>query len=377
MADVLLVGGGTAGHVLPAIATAQALERLRPGIDVEFAGRAGSLEERLVSAAGYPFSVVRAFPLPRRLTPELLRVVPDVLGAVRHARSLLVETGARCVVSFGGYVALPLSLAARRRVPLVLHEQNSRPGLANRVASRSAAHVAVTFPSSAERIRGRQRVRIVGNPVQEHLRDLDVARHRQGALDRLALDPGRRTMLVLGGSQGARSINRAVADAHEAWRALDLQVLHLTGERGHEEALAWWRAAGADPDADTSTIRVLPFLQDMSDAYASADLAVSRAGATTIAELSVLGIPSVLVPYPHATAQHQDSNAAALADCGAAVVVEDAALSPDVVATLAASILEDPHRAGEMSRAARAWSRPDAAEALALVVLDAIGGRDG
>ena len=376
MADVLLVGGGTAGHVLPAIATAQALERLRPGIDVEFAGLSGSLEERLVSAAGYPFSVVRALPLPRRLTPQLLRVVPGVLGAVRHARSLLVETGASGVVSFGGYVALPLSLAARGRVPLVLHEQNSRPGLANRISARSASHIAVTFPSSAERLRGRARVRIVGNPVQQHLRDLDVSQQRRAATERLALDPNRRTLLVLGGSQGARSINRAVTGALEAWRALGLQVLHLTGERGHEESVGWWRDAGADPDARNSPIRVLPFLQDMSDAYAVADLAVSRAGATTIAELSVLGVPSVLVPYPHATAQHQHSNALALARCGAAVVIEDRTLSPDAIATLVATILEQPQRTVEMSRAARAWSRPDAAEALALVVLEAIEERD-
>lgn len=377
MADVLLVGGGTAGHVLPAIATAQALERLRPGIDVEFAGLSGSLEERLVSTAGYSFSVVRAMPLPRRLTPQLLRVVPGVLGAVRHARALLTETGARGVVSFGGYVALPLSLAARGRVPLVLHEQNSSPGLANRIASRSASHVAVTFPSSAERLRGRGRIRVIGNPVQQRLRDLDVAQRRTDAVERLALDPQRRTLLVLGGSQGARSINRAVAGAADAWRALDLQVVHLTGERGYEETLAAWREAGADPHVESGPIRVIPFMEDMSDAYAVADVAVSRAGATTIAELSVLGIPSVLVPYPHATAQHQHGNALALARCGAAAVVEDAALSPDAVATLVAAIVEEPAHALEMSRAARTWSRPDAAEALALIVLEAIGERDG
>ena len=376
MADVLLVGGGTAGHVLPAIATAQALERLRPGLDVEFAGQSGSLEERLVSAAGYPFSVVRAFPLPRRLTLDLLHVVPGVLGAVRHARALLSETGARGVVSFGGYVALPLSLAARRRVPLVLHEQNSRPGLANRLASRSATHIAVTFPSSAERLRGRERIRVIGNPVQQRLRDLDVLGRRAEAAERLTLDTRRRTLLVLGGSQGARSINRAVAGALDAWRALDLQVLHLTGERGHAETLGWWRDAGVDPEDGSGPVRVVPFMEDMSDAYAVADLAVSRAGATTIAELSVLGIPSILIPYPHATAQHQEGNALALAGAGAALVVEDAALSPDVIATLVASIVDRPQRAVEMSRAARAWSRPDAAEALALVVLDAIGERD-
>lgn len=373
MVDVLLVGGGTAGHVLPAIATAQAIERSRPDVDIAFAGLWDSLEQRLVGSAGYPFYTVRAVPLPRRLTPELLRVAPRVIGAVRAARGLLGTTEAKVVVSFGGYVALPLALAARRRVPLVLHEQNSRPGLANRLAARSADHVAVTFPSSGDRLPTKGRVRVIGNPVQHRIRDLDVRAARASAAERLGLDPTRTTLLVLGGSQGARSINRAVTGAARAWAALGIQVLHLTGERGHDEALGWWHEAGLDPEAPDSLVRVVAFLDDMTDAYAATDLAVSRAGATTIAELTVLGIPAVLVPYPHATAQHQHWNALAVAASGGAVLIEDAALSPDALASRVASILEDPAGMLAMARSARAWSRPDAAEALAGIVLDALG----
>jgi UDP-N-acetylglucosamine--N-acetylmuramyl-(pentapeptide) pyrophosphoryl-undecaprenol N-acetylglucosamine transferase len=377
MTDVLLVGGGTAGHVLPAIATAQALERLRPGVTVAFAGLPGSLEERLVSAAGYQLHVIDAVPLPRRVSPQLLMVGPRLLAAVRAGRTLLGDTGAGVVVSFGGYVALPLSLAARGRVPLVLHEQNSRPGLANRIASRSAAHVAVTFPSSVDRLVSRDRVRITGNPVQQRIRDLDVVGRRAAARDRLGLERGRPTLLVLGGSQGARSINLAVSDAAAAWEALGLQLLHVSGPRGYDEALERWRSAGVDPDAEGARVRLVPFLDDMADAYASADLVLSRAGATTIAELTVLGLPSVLVPYPHATAGHQQSNAESLMQAGAAVVLDDAALSPDLLATTVAGLVNDPSLAGAMGRAARAWSRPDAAEALAHLVMDALGRSDG
>ena len=376
MTDVLLVGGGTAGHVLPAIATAQALTSLRPGLRLAFAGLPGSLEERLVRGAGLEFHTVDAVPLPRRPSADLLRVIPRSLRAVRAARVLLDTTGARAVVSFGGYVALPLSLAARRRVPLVLHEQNSRPGLANRLASRSADHVAVTFPSSVERLATDTRVRITGNPVQRRLRDLDTAARRHDARVRLGLDPSRTTLLVLGGSQGARSINRAVSGAARAWPALGLQLVHVTGPRGHDEALAWWREAGVDTEDAISGVRVVPFLDDMADAYAAADLVLSRAGATTIAELTVLGLPSILVPYPHATAQHQHGNALALAQAGAAIVLEDADLSPDLVATSVADVLADPARLATMSRAARAWSRPEAAEALALIVLEALEVKD-
>lgn len=372
MADVLLVGGGTAGHVLPAIATAQALGRLRPGLTVAFAGLADSLEERLVTAAGYPFHVIDAVPLPRRATGELLRVAPRLIRAVRSARTLLTRTDARVVVSFGGYVALPLSLAARRRVPLVLHEQNSRPGVANRIASRFADHVAVTFAGSAQHLAARGRVRVTGNPVQERLRALDPTARRADARQRLELDPARTTVLVLGGSQGARSINRAVTGAAAAWGALDVQLVHVTGHRGFEETQEWWREQGIGAEEDAGGLRVVPFLDDMADAYAAADVVVSRAGATTIAELSVLGIPSVVVPYPHATAQHQRGNADALVRAGAATMILDDELSPDALASAVAGIVRDPAIAGRMARAALAWARPEAAEALADLVLDVV-----
>lgn len=376
MVDVLLVGGGTAGHVLPAVATAAALQRLRPGLAVGFAGLPGSLEERLVRGAGHPFHPIEAVPLPRRPTVAVLRVVPRLVRALRTARALLETEQVRVVASFGGYVSLPLALAARGRVPLVLHEQNSRPGLANRLASRAADHVAVTFASSASQLRARGRIHITGDPVQERLRDLDRLARRPDARARLGLDPSRPTLLAFGGSQGARSINRAVCGAAAAWRALGLQVVHVTGHQGHEDSLRWWREAGVDPEDPASGVRVLPFLDDMADAYAAADVVLARAGATTIAELTVLGIPAVLVPYPHATAQHQQGNADALRRAGAAVVIDDAALTPDTVATTVGGIVSDPALAGSLADAARAWGRPEAAEAVARLVLDAMGDDD-
>lgn len=371
--EILLVGGGTAGHVLPAVATAQALARMRPDLALGFAGRPDSLEERLVVGSGQTFHHIEAVPLPRRPSVALLGVAPRLRRAVRTARRLLEDESVRVVVSFGGYVALPVSLAARRRIPLVLHEQNSRPGLANRLAGRFAEHVAVTFPSSCDQIPTSGRVHVTGNPVQERLRDLDVVSRRGAGRQRLGLDPRRPTLLAFGGSQGARSINRSVTDAASAWRSLGVQVLHVTGHRDHDDALLRWREAGLDPHAEGSQVRVLPYLDDMADAYAAADVVVARAGATTIAELTVLGIPAVLVPYPHATADHQRGNAEALVGAGAALMIDDAALSPDTLARAVAAIVTDPARAGAMSSAARAWARPEAAEGLARLVLEALG----
>jgi UDP-N-acetylglucosamine--N-acetylmuramyl-(pentapeptide) pyrophosphoryl-undecaprenol N-acetylglucosamine transferase len=367
--DILLVGGGTAGHVLPAVATAQVIARMRPDLSVGFAGLPGSLEQRLVRGAGFRMHLIDAVPLPRRASLDLLRVAPRLIRAVRGARRVLSDESVRAVVSFGGYVALPVSLAARGRVPLVLHEQNSRPGLANRLAARFADEVAVTFASSRDRLPSDRPLHITGNPVQRRLRDLDLVARRGRGRKRLGLDPQRTTLLVFGGSQGARSINRTVAASAAAWQNLGVQVVHVSGPAGFEDAVEAWRAAGIDPDDSGGRVRVIPFLDDMADAYAAADVVIARAGATTIAELSVLGIPAVLIPYPHATADHQRGNAEALVRAGAAVMLDDADLSPETLTAAVVPIVSDPARAGAMAVAARAWSRPAAAEALALLAL--------
>lgn len=383
MIDVLLVGGGTAGHVLPAVATAQALRRQRPDVRLAFAGRPGSLEERLFVATGEPFLPLEAVALARRVSPGLLTVAPRLLRAVGVARRLLVQEQVRTVASFGGYVALPVALAARRRVPLLLHEQNSRPGLANRLAARFADRIALTFPSSADAL-GRaardpaaRRIRITGNPVRAGLDVTDGVGQRAAARGRLGLDADRRTVLVFGGSQGARSINRAVTAAADRWRAAGLQVLHVTGPQGHEQAATWWAEAGVEPEATTPTVRVVPYLDDMADAYAAADVVVARAGATTIAELGVVGLPAVLVPYPHATGDHQRTNAEALVRAGAAGLVDDAALTPAVLADAVTAIVTDPARRDAMRTAARAWARPDAADAVARLLLELREQQDG
>jgi len=383
MIDVLLVGGGTAGHVLPAVATAEALRRLRPDLRIAFAGRADSLEERLFAATGERFLPLAAVALPRRPSPALLTVGPRLQRAVRHARRILVQEQVRTVASFGGYVALPVALAARRRVPLLLHEQNSRPGVANRLAARFADRIALTFPSSVDGLGGAardpsaRRVRITGNPVRSGLVATAGVGPRAAARGRLGLAPDRRTVLVFGGSQGARSINRAVAAAAADWRAADLQVLHVTGPHGHDQAAAWWREAGVDLDASEPTVRIVPYLDDMADAYAAADVVVARAGATTIAELSVVGLPAVLVPYPHATGDHQRTNAEALVRVGAARMLDDAALAPAVVVEAVRAIVADPARHAAMATAARAWARPDAAAAVAALLLELREAHDG
>lgn len=363
---VLIAGGGTAGHVFPGIALAERLAA-EPGVEVTFAGTSTGQEARLVPAAGFAFETVEARPLPRGLSTGTLAAPLVAVRSIAACRSLVER--ADVVVGMGGYVSVPVGLAAvRGDRPLVLHEQNAVPGLANRALARFASAACVAFAEAGTRLPRRARVVVTGNPVRSRV--LEAARDRErlaaGAYAELGLEPGVRTLVVFGGSQGALRLNTAAAQAIPmllAGRA-DLQVLLLTGPLHERVAL---EALGS-----LERVRALGFLERMELAYAVADLVVARAGATTCAEVSVCGIPAVLVPYPHATGRHQEANARALERAGGAVVVPDAALTPERLAALVLELLADPAGLSAMAQGMRSWARPDAAEAVAREVLAAV-----
>jgi UDP-N-acetylglucosamine--N-acetylmuramyl-(pentapeptide) pyrophosphoryl-undecaprenol N-acetylglucosamine transferase len=365
---ILVAGGGTAGHVFPAIAVAHELTRLA---DVEpvFVGVPDRLEARLVPEAGFRLHHVAAVSIPRRLSPRLLKVPGALRRAVRECTRIIEQEAAAGAVTFGGYVAYPLiRAAAKRGLPLVLHEQNAVPGLANRVGARWADRVAVTFPGSAGRFRHPERCAVTGDPVRQEILELDRDARRVAAREHLGLRPDRPTLLVFGGSQGARTLNRAVTEAHPRWGTDDLQILHAAGRTLHAEALeAWEPARAARPGL---LVEVVDFIDDMAGAYAAADVVVCRAGATSIAELSALGLPAVLVPYPHATGDHQTANARAIEHAGGAVVIEDAELDGASLQAAVEPLLTDPQRHAETASASRAFGRPDAAANVARLVLE-------
>jgi UDP-N-acetylglucosamine--N-acetylmuramyl-(pentapeptide) pyrophosphoryl-undecaprenol N-acetylglucosamine transferase len=367
---VVVGTGGTAGHVFPAIAAAERL-RDRLGAEVLFLGRAEGLEARLVPASGFLMQTVEALPFPRKISLRTMRAPFAALRAARRCREIVREAGA--VLGMGGYVSVPVALAARwERVPLVLHEQNAIPGLANRVSARWARVVALSFESSAGRFPRRGRTVVTGNPVRSSV--LRVRDERDSLRDEgrraLELDPGRRTVVAFGGSQGALKLNRATV---EACRILsdraDLQVVLLTGPAHHEAVRGQLPADGG------LLIRALPFLDRMELGYAVADLVVGRAGATTVAEVTACGLPAVLVPYPHATARHQEANAAAVVNSGGAVVIADRALDGSTLAGLIGELLDDRDRLGAMARGAAAFGRPAAADALADLTAEVAGAR--
>ena len=367
---ILVAGGGTAGHVFPALAVSRELTAQAADVEVVFVGVADRLEARLVPEAGFELQTIDAVAIPRRPSPALLRVPGALRVGVRACRALITERRAVAAVTFGGYVSFPLDRAAfREQLPLVIHEQNSVPGLTNRVAARWSDRVAVTFPGSVARFRDQQRCVITGNPVRSDVLQLDRAARRPAALASFGLAPDRRTVLVFGGSQGARSINQAVVAAHGGWGDRRVQLLHATGGAGYTAAArAWEQARAAHPDGPP--VKLVEFIDDMASAYAAADVVVCRAGATSMAELTVLGLPSVLITYPYATADHQHENAEALARAGGAAVIDDEELTGERLVATLAPLLDDPSAYDAMALGARAFGRPDAAAAVARLVLE-------
>jgi UDP-N-acetylglucosamine--N-acetylmuramyl-(pentapeptide) pyrophosphoryl-undecaprenol N-acetylglucosamine transferase len=359
---VVIAGGGTAGHVSPAIALAQ--ELAASGHDILMVGTADGLEARLFPEAGFRFAPIEALPLTRRVSARMLRAPVVALRSIRACRPLVA--GADVVVGMGGYVSAPPVLAARRlRRPVVLHEQNAVPGLANRLLARGARAVALSFADAASRLPRGVRTVVTGDPVRASILAVPAGRDalRAEALAALDLEAGRATVMVTGGSLGALHLNQTVAAALEHLRdRSDLQLVVLTGPRH--------LATVREPAAREMPLRVraVPYLDRMELAYAAADVVVARAGANTVAELTVCGLASILVPYPHATNDHQTANARELERAGAAELLPDAELRPDDLADRIARLVDDAPRRARMAAAAAAWARPNAAADLAALV---------
>jgi UDP-N-acetylglucosamine--N-acetylmuramyl-(pentapeptide) pyrophosphoryl-undecaprenol N-acetylglucosamine transferase len=338
---VVFAGGGTGGHVYPAVAIADAL---RDRAHIAFIGTADRLEARLVPRAGYRLYTIASRPLARSLSLDLVKTIGANAYGVQQAVRLLRKLKPDLVVATGGYVCLPVVLAARvRGIPVALLEPNARPGLTNRLLAPLVAEVWGAFPQADSRFAGKYHH--TGVPVRAALRALPS---RERAAETLGLSPGRRTLLAMGGSQGARSINDALVSlVRQSGLPKGWQLLHLTGEGDYERVRAALHGVGGG--GETPVVR--PYLDDLSSAYAASDLVLSRAGASTLGELVAVRRPAILVPYPYAAGDHQRANAQRMAQSGAAMVLEDHDLDAE---TLRAALLTCtlPERFAEMTKAA-------------------------
>ncbi|MDK3256003.1 undecaprenyldiphospho-muramoylpentapeptide beta-N-acetylglucosaminyltransferase [Blastococcus capsensis] len=356
--SVVLAGGGTGGHIEPMLALADALRRRGGELRITCLGTARGMETRLVPARGYDLRLIPPVPLPRKPTPDLLRVPGRVRRSVAETRALLHELTADVVVGFGGYVALPAYLAARRAgIPIVVHEQNALPGLANRIGARIAARVAVTAPGTPLH-RGEH----VGMPLRRAISSLDRTARRAEARAEFGLDADRPTLLVFGGSQGAATLNRAAVGAADALTAAGVQVLHARGPKNTDVTVP------ARPQGSAPYV-VVDYLERMDLGYAAADLALCRSGAVTVAELSAVGLPAAFVPLPIGNGE-QRRNAQPVLDAGGGLLVEDAELDPGWITAQLLPLLTDPAALAGLARHAAAAGMADADERLADIVCE-------
>ncbi|MBA0048400.1 undecaprenyldiphospho-muramoylpentapeptide beta-N-acetylglucosaminyltransferase [Mycobacteroides sp. LB1] len=364
--SVVLAGGGTAGHVEPAMAVADALRELDPSVRITALGTERGLETRLVPDRGYDLELIVPVPLPRRLTGDLIRLPVRVRRAVRQTRAVFDNVEADVVIGFGGYVALPAYLAARRgplrrrRIPVVIHEANARAGLANRVGARGAQRVLSAVSDS-----GLRRAEVVGVPVRGSITSLDRTALRHEARAHYGFDDDALVLLVFGGSQGAVSLNNAVSAAANDLAAAGVSVLHAHGPKNSVELPG--RTPGAEPDAPRYV--ALPYLDRMDLAYAAADIAVCRSGAMTVAEVSAVGLPAIYVPLPIGNGE-QRLNALPVVDAGGGVIVADRDLTGETLARMVIEIMADSDRLAAMTSAAALSGHPDAARQVAQVALD-------
>ncbi len=353
---VLIAGGGTGGHIYPGIAVAEELKRLDPAIEIMFVGGDRGLEGRVVPEAGFELFTIGARGLPRRAPWKVPGALLANAGAFLASIGIVNSWQPDVVLGTGGYVSAPVVVAAwLARRPVVLQEQNSVPGLTNRLLARVADEVHLAFSESRGWFARKDRLKLSGNPVRREI----LSGERKPALARFGLAEGIPTAFVFGGSRGARRINEATLDAIARLRGhLGAQFILQTGK----EDFAWAREKA---EAQGLPVTVVPYLTHIHEAYAAADLVVCRAGAMTLAEIAACGVPAILVPYPYAAYNHQEVNAQNLAERGGAVMIKDGELTGERLAHELSRLLKDRETLIRMSANARRFARPDAAQRIA------------
>jgi len=363
----LFAGGGTGGHLYPGIAIAEEIRKKQPDAEIVFVGNAKNIEGRVIPGLGFRFLPIWVGGFKRSLSLSTLVSLFKLIVALVQSFIVIRKVRPQVVVGTGGYVCgPPLFVAALVGVPTLIQEQNSFPGVTTRLLAPRVSEVHLSFERTREYIRRTDRVFVTGNPTRESIGSID---RRIGA-ERLHVDPGKVTILVVGGSQGARSVNNAFLGIAPDLAAMQVQVVWSCGPDDYERVITGLRGHGI---SDEQWIRVLRYIEDIEYAYAAADLIVCRAGAITIAEVMRTGLPSVLVPYPYAAADHQTENAKAMEEAGASILVRDADLPVQVLPILR-DLVHDPVRMKQMGGRARSLAAPRATERLAEAVIRLAGG---
>lgn len=347
MTTYLLAGGGTAGHVNPLLALADLIRDVEPDSVILVVGTAEGLESRLVPERGYDLRIIERLPFPRRPGKYALTFVPRYFRAIRQLRDLIRSEHVDVVVGFGGYASAPAYQAAKREgVPVVVHEANAKPGLANILGAKHAKGVAVTFPGTPMK-----NATVTGMPLRPEISTLDRDGMREQAREYFGLDPDRTTLLITGGSLGARAINQGLSTSAKRIVDSGVQVIHV------------WGGLTTVEDPGVPGYHVLEYCDRMDLAFAACDLVVSRAGSTTVSEIAGLGIPAIFVPYSVGNGE-QRFNAKSVVEAGGAILVEDEELGPEFVATRLLPLLQDTGALSRMGKASRSAGHLDGTQRL-------------
>ncbi len=359
----LITGGGTGGHIYPALSIALKLEE--EGWKVLYTGSNQGMESEIVPGNGLDFVAVEVAPLPRRITPEILKSLFKNMKGFFQARRIIKNFAPDVILGTGGFVSGVVVLAGSRMgVPTIIHEQNAYPGVTNRLLSMTVDKIALNFAGAREHFPGKAERKFVltGNPVREKI----LHTSRQQGIRNLKLNPGRKTLLVFGGSQGSSSINQAMETVcREFYGKSWLQIVYITGRDNYQQVIEKLKIDNNRIQLDdSSNIKIMPYLDKMEWAYAAADLVIYRAGATGLAEITARGIPAILIPYPYATGNHQEFNARNMKENGAAEVILDEELNGELLVSLIKKLFADQLKLNSMKRNSRKLGRPEARDKL-------------
>ena len=352
---ILVTGGGTGGHIYPALAFIRYVQKIQPDSEFLYVGTHRGLENKIVPETGISFKTIKIQGFKRKLSLDNIKTVQLFVESIKRSKEILREFKPDVVIGTGGYVSgSVVYAAARMKIPTIVHEQNSVPGITNKFLSRFADRVGISFPDAAQYFPENKTV-LVGNPRAQEV----VTSGKSEVLEQYGLLPDIPTVLIFGGSQGALKINQAVIQALPKFSQKEYQVLYASGDRYYNEI-----AEKFDIEKINHNLSLQPYIKNMTDVMANVDLLIGRAGATSIAELTALGLPAILIPSPYVTNDHQTKNAQSLVNAGAVKMITDADLTGKKLVEAVDEIMGDPEKKAMMAKASRQEGIPDAAERL-------------
>ncbi|MBO0473100.1 undecaprenyldiphospho-muramoylpentapeptide beta-N-acetylglucosaminyltransferase [Enterococcus ureasiticus] len=357
---ILITGGGTGGHIYPALAFVNYAKQVDPNTEFMYVGTQIGLESKIVPKYNIPFKTIKIQGFRRSLSPQNIKTVYLFLNSIGKAKKIIKDFQPDVVIGTGGYVSGSVVYAAKQlKIPTIIHEQNSIPGMTNKFLSKYATKVAICFPDVAEYF-SKDKVVLTGNPRAQEV----VMIEKTDVLKEYGLDPDKKTVVIFGGSRGALKINQAFIEAFPLFEQRDYQVLYASGERYYKELQETLNLS----EKKLTNISIQPYIDKMAEVLAAADLMVGRAGATSIAEFTALGLPAILIPSPYVTNDHQTKNAQSLVKSGAVEMITDKELTGLNLVTEIDGILLNESRHQSMAEASKKEGIPDAGERLYKVV---------